>query len=208
MKLISNLYQLFQAANAQMQSMGVFSEFWAARKDYVNDGNFWRTTLLNMQNDTGNEASECITTWDEFNDLYQNLTTQWADDASYLAGLAEKGQANGTSAGFAIAKGQAYIDMGIMAVNLYNFCDGMYYLQAVSKAVGSSSGAVNQGLNLFYRFFSEEDAVNYYNMSVGIMESDTDAVAIAMGTFLKRFLMVDIPEVTTESSYSAVGSLM
>ena len=191
-----------------MQSMGVFSELWAARDDYFHDGNFWRTTLLNMQNDTGNEFSECVVTWDEFNTLYQSITDKWADDASYLEGLAEKGQAEGTTAGFYIAKGQAYIDMGIMAVNLYNYCDGMYYLQAVSKAVGSSSGAVNQFLNLGYRFFSEEDALNYYNMSVGIMQEDSDAVAIALGTFLKRFLMVDIPEVTTESSYSPVGSLM
>ena len=59
---------------------------------------------------------------------------------------------------------------------MFNYCDLDYYLVALGKALGSSSGAVNQVTNLFWRFFSVEDQENYYNMSVGITENDTDAV--------------------------------
>ena len=188
--------------------MGVLFDLWEARDTYFSDQSFWRTVLLNMQNDTTNTASECIDTWDDFMTLTSSIESQWATDASYLAGLVEKGQADGTNVGFLIAKGQAYVDLGIMGVNVYNYCDGAYYLQGISKAVGSASGAVNQGLNFLYRFFSEDDALNYYNMSVGLMQNDSTAVATAFGTFLKRFLMADIPEVTTDTTYQSVGQLM
>ena len=75
-----------------------------------------------------------------------------------------------------IEKGQRYIDAAIFGVNVFNYCDLDYYLVSLGKALGSSSGAVNQVTNLFWRFFSTEDQENYYNMSVGITENDTDAV--------------------------------
>ena len=59
---------------------------------------------------------------------------------------------------------------------MFNYCDLDYYLVSLGKSLGSSSGAVNQVTNLFWRFFSTEDQLNYYNMSVGITEKDTDAV--------------------------------
>ena len=46
--------------------MAVFLEFWQAKEDYILDLNFYRRTLLFMQQDTGNEGSQCITTFDEF----------------------------------------------------------------------------------------------------------------------------------------------
>ena len=49
--------------------MSVFIEFYENKDDYLFDLNFYRRTLLFMQQDTGNVESECITTFDEFIEL-------------------------------------------------------------------------------------------------------------------------------------------
>ena len=107
-----------------------------------------------------------------------------------------------------IDKSQSYIDVSIFAVNVFNYCDLDYYLVSIGKALGTASGGVSQLVNLFARFFSEEDQENYYNMSVGIMQNDTDAVGAAMGEFLSSLLMTEVPEQTEPSSYQPVGQLM
>ena len=56
-------------AAAQEASMAALIEFYAAKDDYLFDLNFYRRTLLFMQQDTGNTDSECITTFDDFIDL-------------------------------------------------------------------------------------------------------------------------------------------
>lgn len=188
--------------------MAVFIEFYDAKDDYVWDLNFYRRTLLYMQQDPGNETSECITTFDSFIDLMNQIFADTESDADYYAGLAAKGQGSGTEYGFLIEKGQRYIDAAIFGVNVFNYCDLDYYLVALGKALGSSSGAVNQVTNLFWRFFSVEDQENYYNMSVGITENDTDAVGQAMGYFLSALLSVEVPDTTTTSSYQPVGQLI
>ena len=49
--------------------MAVFLEFYEAKDQYIFDLNFYRQTLLYMQQDASNENSECITTFDEFIEL-------------------------------------------------------------------------------------------------------------------------------------------
>ena len=78
---------------------------------------------------------------------------------------------------------------------------------AISKAIGSVSGFLNLLVNLAYRFFSQEDSENYYDMSVAIMEDDVEACGESFGVFISRLLMVEMPEVTSAPSYKAVGSL-
>ena len=62
----------------------------------------------------------------------------------------------------------------IYGVNVFNYCDFNLYLTAIGKAFGSSSGAVNQTINFFFRFFGEDDSVIYYTMSVAMMSNDID----------------------------------
>ena len=169
---------------------------------------FYRRTLLYMQQDEGNTESECIVTFDSFIDLMNQIFADTESDVDYYAGLAAKGQGSGTEYGFLIEKGQRYIDAAIFGVNVFNYCDLDYYLVSLGKSLGSSSGAVNQVTNLFWRFFSTEDQLNYYNMSVGITENDTDAVGQAMGIFLSALLSVEVPDTTTTSSYQPVGQLI
>lgn len=159
--------------------MAVFSQFWEAKDNFVYDLSFWRTVLLNMQQDTGNEASECITTFDAFNVLVDDIIADTADSVSYYQGLAEKGQGSGTEVGFMLEKGQRYIDSAIFGVNVFNYCDLDYYLVSLGKALGTASGAFNQVVNLGYRFFSYEDQENYYNMSVAIGYNTADCAGDA-----------------------------
>ena len=188
--------------------MSVFFELYAARDTFIYDLDFWRFTLLNMQKDQTNTESECVETFDTFITLYETIAAGAIDDASYVAGLAAKGAGEGTDYGFLIQKGQNYIDVGIYGVNVYNYCDLSYYLKATSKAVGSVSGAMNQLVNLGYRFFSQEDAYIYYDLSVAIYDDDIEGAGAAFGTFISRFLMVDVPEFTTTPAYKKVSQLM
>ena len=187
--------------------MSVFKDLYNERENYQNLA-FWRQVLLYMQQDPGNTTTQCITQFDTFTTSYSSILAEVADDTSYLAGLAAKGQGAGTDTGFLIAKGQAYIDVAISSVNVFNYCDLDYYLIAIGKAVGSSSGFVNQSFNLGFRFFSQEDNINYYEMSVGMINDDSDAVGAGLGKFISALLMVDVPETTVTSSYSSVGQLM
>ena len=63
-------------------------------------------------------------------------------------------------------------------------------------------------MNLGYRFFSEDDALNYYNMSVAIMTKDIEQAGLHFGEFIQVFLMTEVPEQTAVPSYTAVGGLM
>lgn len=161
-----------------------------------------------MQQDPGNEQSECITTFDEFITLMDGITASALSDVDYYKGLLEKGQGTGSPYGRAIDKGQGYVDAAIFGVNVFNYCDLDYYLVSLGKSLGSSSGAVNQVVNLFYRFFSQEDAANYYKLSVAIIEKNTDDAGEAMGIFLALLLMTEVPDTTTTTSYQNVGQLM
>lgn len=161
-----------------------------------------------MQQDRGNTTSECIVTFDEFIELSETILATVADDTDYLAGLLAKGQGSGTNVGFLIDKFQSYFDAGIYSVNIFNYCDLDYYLMAIGKSTGSTSGFFNQLVNLGYRFFSEDDAIIYYNMSVAIGEDDTEEVAKNFGLFLAAFLMVEVPDTTSTPSYQSVSQLM
>ena len=188
--------------------MAVFFEFYEAKDNFIYDLAFYRRTLLYMQQDQGNEESECIDTFDDFIELMNQIFADTESSDDYYAGLAAKGQGAGTEYGFMIEKGQRYIDAAIFGVNVFNYCDLDYYLVSLGKSLGSASGAVNQFTNLFWRFFSTEDQLNYYNMSVGITENDTDAVGAAMGNFISALLTVEVPDTTTTSSYQPVGQLI
>lgn len=161
-----------------------------------------------MQQDKGSTTSECIVTFDEFIVLADQIATNVGSDADYLAGILAKGQGEGTSVGFQIDKFQSYFDAGIYSVNVFNYCDLDYYLMAIGKSTGSTSGFFNQLVNLGYRFFDEDDAIIYYNMSVAIGEDDTDEVGKNFGLFLSAFLMVEVPDTTTAPDYQRVPSVM
>ena len=72
-------------------------------------------------------------------------------DADYLAGLQAKGQADGTTYGYALDRFESYIDMATVSTNLFNECDIDYYMMAVSKAVSNVAGFINQGINTYWR---------------------------------------------------------
>ena len=188
--------------------MSVFQDLWSVKELYIYDLVFWRSALLYMQADQGNEKTQCVTTYDTYISMMYNITTNVASDANYLSGLAAKGQGAGSEAGYVIDKGQKYLDLLIYGVNVFNYCDFNLYLQSWGKALGSSSGFVNQLINLGFRFFSEEDALIYYNMSVAMMNHDVKTTGYNFGKFLKVFFSVAVPDTTTTASYQSVGQLM
>ena len=168
---------------------------------------FWRNVLLFSQTNKGVESSQCIKTYDGFIELYNDMQSKIKDDAAYYAAQLAKGQGEGTNVGKIFADAQAYIDVYIYGVNVFNYCDINYYMRAIGK-VFSASGAVNQGMNFVWRALSTSDMDNYYYMSVATCAKDPVKAGQTLGTFISLFLMVETPETTTSTSYSSVNSLM
>ena len=90
------LVALFGLVQAQTSSMSVMLDLWRERNNYLSSLSFWRNVLLYMQDDDGNVTSQCITTFDEFIVLQNGIASKLATDVDYYAGLASKGQGNGS----------------------------------------------------------------------------------------------------------------
>lgn len=126
-------------------------------------------------------------------------------DADYLAGLAAKGQADGTSYGYALSKFESYIDMATVSTNLFNECDLDYYLMAVSKAVSNVAGFINQAINTYFRM---NEGTVYDDMETAFEANDSEASAVLLATFIQDFLMAEIPDKSQAGYYQSVGQLM
>ena len=90
------LVALLGIVQAQTSSMSVMLDLWRERNIYMSSLSFWRNVLLYMQDDDGNVTSQCITTFDEFIKLQNGIAAKLATDVDYYAGLASKGQGNGS----------------------------------------------------------------------------------------------------------------
>ena len=80
-----------QCASAQTSSMSVFLDLAATGTEHIGTLEFWRYALMYMQQDQGNTTSQCITTFDDWTELVQDLLASIVDDTEYVAGLIAKG---------------------------------------------------------------------------------------------------------------------
>ena len=165
-----------------------------------NNLTFWRQVFLYTQQSQGNELSDCITTFDNFKTLVDDVSKSTASSAEYYAGLALKGQGSGSLAGFYFDNFQQYIDVYIDAVNVFNYCDINYYMRAFGKWF-SASGGVNQAINTFWRFISTDDMQQYYDLSVAMMQKNPTNAGKAFGKWFAVFMQVEIPDTTSTPSY-------
>ena len=173
--------------------------------DMLNDETFQKAFLLNLQRDTTNTDSDCMAGYTMLQEVYATLSTNLESDADYLAGLAAKGQADGTSYGYALSKFESYIDMATVSTNLFNECDLDYYLMAVSKAVSNVAGFINQAINTYFRM---NEGTVYDDMETAFEAEDSEASAILLATFIQDFLMAEIPDKSQAGYYQSVGQLM
>ena len=168
---------------------------------------FYKYTIMYMQEDAGNDQSECMVTFDEWIDLYNTVEADTSSYADYQAEQQEKGLGEGTEYGWYVANAQRYMDVVIYSVNVFNYCSLSNYLIAFSKSLGSRSGQTALAINLMFRFFSSSDMLNYYNLSVAVIEDDVPAAGQSFGTFLSLLFAIEVPEVVEAPSYQPVGTL-
>ena len=173
--------------------------------DLMNDETFQQTFLLNLQRDTTNTNSDCMAGYTTLKETYASLVTNLESDADYLAGLAAKGQADGTTYGYALDKFESYIDMATVSTNLFNECDIDYYLMAISKAVSNVAGFINQGINTYFRM---NEGTVYDEMEVAFAAEDATTSAELLAVFVQDFLMAEIPDKSQAGYYQSVGQLM
>lgn len=91
-----------------------------------------------------------------------------------------------------------YMDVTVLMTNLYNHCDINYILQKIGKAVVSLSGFMDLLTNFLFRFFSSDDSQLYIDLSTAIDAGDTTTIGLKFGTFIKIFLVTEIPAVVDE----------
>ena len=171
----------------------------------INDATFQQQFLLNLQRDTTNTDSDCMAGYTQLTDTYAALVSNLESDADYLAGLQAKGQADGTTYGYALDRFESYIDMATVSTNLFNECDIDYYLMAVSKAVSNVAGFINQGINTYWRL---QESTVYDEMETAFNAVDATTSAQLLATFIKDFLMAEIPDKSAAGYYQSVGQLM
>ena len=161
--------------------------------------------MLNLQKDTTNTSSDCMTGYDTLQTTYNQLLTNLQSDASYIEGLQAKGQASGTDAGYMISKIENYIDMATVSTNVFNECNLEYYMQALSKATSNVAGFVSQAINTYYRL---QESTVYSEMQTAFVAEDVDTSAALLGTFVKDFLQAEIPDKSAAGFYQEVGSFI
>ena len=171
----------------------------------MNDRNFYKSLLLNLQTDTGNTSSDCYSSFDTLMSQYDAIRLSVTNDAQYFEGLKKKGQGEGTDIGYFLDKGMKYMDMLTASTNVYNNCDVDYYMIALSKASGNVAGFINQTVNTLFRNFSEGDLDNYTLLAASLEAGKTDDIAKYFATFFKDFLMAEIPDNSAVATYQTVS---
>ena len=95
---------------------------------FFSDSKFWKATFVNLQRDTSDSNSDCITNFDAYMTVYNNVITQVANSDQYYAGLADKGKGSGSTVGYYVYMGQRYLEIGTQSVNVFGQCSLDYYL--------------------------------------------------------------------------------
>ena len=170
--------------------ISVVLEFWDTGMQWEED--FQKAFLRNLQRDTTNTESDCMSGYTTLRETYTSLLANLSSDADYLAGMQAKGQADGTEYGYALAKFESYIDMATVSTNLFNECDLDYYLIAISKAVSNVAGFINQAINTYFRY--TDDSTLYDSMETAFAASNKEDSAQYLAEFIKDFLMAEIPD--------------
>jgi len=193
------------AAAAQASTITVVFEIFSADNiSMLSSKTFWTSFLQNLQRDVTNTESDCMEGLSDLTDLYDQLKEYITDDSQYIAGMVAKGQGTGTQVGYILDKGEKYIDLFTSFTNVYNQCDVDYYMIALSKATSNVAGAVNQIINTGFR---TQDTQRYTDLAQAFTDSNETDAAQYLAEFVKDFLMAEIPDQATLSTYQNVGSL-
>ena len=190
---------------ANAADAGLTEVFNVFSSGFLGDTTFYKGLLQSMQRDSGSLTTSCMSGYDDFLTLWTELQTEMKSDANYYTSLKAKGQADGSAVGFAFSKGQKYLDLLASGVNVYNNCDVDYYMRALSKATSNVSGACNQLINLYWR---TADVQIYNDLATAFKSKDVTSASKYMGTFIKDFLMTEIPDTSSAVAFDEVGQLM
>ena len=195
---------------AQTDTLAAVGEL-LGKADQFNTLTFWKATLKGMQkvadNTTESDKTDCIETFESFMELYNEMSAANGNRTAYDEGMKDKGQGKGSTMGFYIYQFQNNMDTFIDGVNVFNYCQLNYYLEATSKVFSSASGAANQAVNLIWRAYGGDDKAMYSALSTAVTNNDEQNAGKYFGQFLSLLLSVEIPE-SAEAGGSETGQIM
>lgn len=174
---------------------------------FFTNSQFWSAAFVNLQRDATDQNSDCLTNFNAYMDVYNNVISQVSDSTQYYAGLTEKGKGQGSTVGYYVYMGQRYLEIGTQSVNVFGQCSLDYYLGSLGNSVDSLSGFCNLGVNFMWRLFSGADAQLFTDLSSAIIANDMTKAGTNFGKFVKIFLMAEIPSTTELQTYTQVDGI-
>ena len=186
------------SAQAQTTTILALMELFNNSANIMNSFEFWEYFLLGLQFNTSDTASDCITEFQHWNTLYDEVAAKTASPSAtygYEEGIATKGngQTGGTTVGFYIYSVQEWAEVVVAASELWHNCHVDLYLSSVGKSVTSVAGFLNQAANFGFRYTSGDDSDIYSAISTcSIVGSEDPAVCGEnFGIWIKALLMVE-----------------
>ena len=187
--------------NAQNTAISALTDLFTTGSSLWSDFEFWEYFVLSVQEDPDDIYSTCFETFEEFKTLALDVMTLVADMTDYRAGIAAKGNGMyigsnyGNDFGYYMYQANKFIDIGIEFTDVWGACSIDYFVLSLGRSVTSVSGALNTGINIFFRLYSNdaEDTAIYTAMSNAVTDNDAAAAGAAFGHWWVAFLMTDIP---------------
>lgn len=98
--LFGALFLATTTAAQQTDTMTAVLHLFQNAGTFFGDSKFWKATFVNLQRDTTDSNSDCITNFDAYMTVYNNVITQVSNTDQYYAGLKEKGKGSGSDVGY------------------------------------------------------------------------------------------------------------
>ena len=99
------VWELFKESNYMMQRLA-----------------FWQSLMVNLQVNTDNALSGCVTEIDTYVVMYREVNVYMATDTLYQASVVEKGTGTATTYGYYMTAVTKYADIVVEMTNVYNEC--------------------------------------------------------------------------------------
>ena len=148
--LISFLSAIVSGSVVTAETMASVWKLFSNYGSITNKIEFWNYFLLQLQDDTTDTLSDCITKFEDIEVLLTTIDTEINTDTDpstagsddYVNGLSSKGNGSPTVFGFWVYKALKYTDVLIEGVDLFDKCHAKDYMLSFGKSVTSVNGAI------------------------------------------------------------------
>ena len=163
--------------------------------------------MQQLQIDVWNDESNCVLEVDSYLTLYRDVTVSGHYSLDYFAGRSQKGNGEGTEAGYKADHYFKYMDLMVEATNMWNECDLDYYMQAFAPVFTTLSGFLWIITSLTSIIINESEVEVYVGMSKASFDRDAAKGGQYFGLWTKHLLGVELQDATVDVSTQEYGTM-